>query len=85
MSPTELIAQLAEMQGSCMRFCAYCPDNLYADEVKECVETLLKEFYKVMAENTQLKNELFDVKRAYRKATGKKYEKDPHDLDDLFD
>ena len=67
-----------------MRFCAYCPDNLYARDVKECVETLLEEFYKLQGENVRLQNDLLDVKRAYLKATGKKYVKDPHDNDDYF-
>lgn len=84
MSPTELIAELATMEGACMRFCAYCPDNLYARDVKECVETLLEEFYKLQGENVRLQNDLLDVKRAYLKATGKKYVKDPHDNDDYF-
>lgn len=63
MEPIDLIDRLTTSMGSCLRFCAYCPDEYETAEVKECVESMLKEIYKLRAENTRLKAELDDLKK----------------------
>ena len=63
MEAIDLISRLTNSLGSCLRFCAYCPDEYDTAEVKECVEEMLKEIYRLRAENTKLKAELDDLKK----------------------
>lgn len=73
MTPHELILELASYQGPCMRFCSYCPEDHNTAEVKECVEGMYKEIYKLQEDKDRLLEALLSVRKAYRDATGKDY------------
>ena len=47
MTPHELIILLVSKKGPCMRACSYCPEDLNTAEIKECVENMYKEIYKL--------------------------------------
>ena len=56
-----------------MRFCAYCPEEHNTAEIKECVEKMYKEIYKLQADKDLLMQDLIGIKKAYRDVTGIEY------------
>lgn len=48
MTPEQLLKDIENVEGPCLKMCAYCPEQAYLGEIKEVVETLL-------AENKRLK------------------------------
>ena len=56
-----------------MRFCAYCPEEHDTAEIKECVESMYKEIYKLQADKDLLMQDLIGIKKAYRDVTGIEY------------
>lgn len=73
MTPHELVIMLASYQGPCMRFCAYCPEDHNTAEVKECVEKMYKEIYKLQQDKDLLLNDLIKLRQAYKEKTGEDY------------
>ena len=73
MTPHELIMLLADKEGPCGRFCAYCPDDLNTAEIKECVEEMQRKMYVIEQCNDDLMKELIKVRRAYKDVTGVEY------------
>lgn len=73
MTPHELIQQLATYKGPCNRFCAYCPEDFNTAEVKECVEKMYKEIYKLQQDKDVLLEDIIKIRAAYRRVTGKDY------------
>ena len=57
-----------------MRFCAYCPEDLNTAEVKECVEDMYKEIYKLQADKDKLLEDIILLQRAYKEVTGNDYQ-----------
>jgi hypothetical protein len=76
MTPHELIIQLATYQGPCMRFCAYCPEDHNTKEVKQCVEKMYEEIYKLQQDKDVLMEDLVKIRKAYKEATGSDYRDD---------
>ena len=76
MTPQELIDKIVNLEGPCMRFCAYCPEEHDAAEIKECVEEMLRKIYVIQQCNDDLMKELIKVRRAYKEATGVDYRDD---------
>lgn len=76
MTPHELIQQLISYKGPCMRFCAYCPEDFNTAEVKECVEKMYKEIYKLQQDKDVLLEDLIKVRAAYKEETGRDYHDD---------
>ena len=73
MTPHSLIQQLSTYQGPCNRFCAYCPEDFNTAEVKECVESMYKEIYKLQQDKDVLLEDLIKIRTAYKKITGHDY------------
>lgn len=73
MTPHELIVKLTNLRGPCMRWCSYCPDELDAGEIKECVEKMYKEIYELQADKDYMMEKLVKLSSAYYKATGHLY------------
>ena len=59
-----------------MRFCAYCPEDHNTAEVKECVENMYKEIYKLQADKDMLLEDIVRIRAAYKEATGKDYQEE---------
>ena len=76
MTPNELIQKLVNLQGPCMRFCVYCPEEHDAAEIKECVEEMQRQIYITQQCNDDLMKELIKIRRAYKEATGSDYRDD---------
>jgi len=57
-----------------MRFCAYCPEDINTAEVKECVENMYKEIYKLQADKDKLLEDIILLQRAYKEVTGNDYQ-----------
>ena len=76
MTGHELIEKLTNQYGNCGRFCAYCPDEYDTAEVKECVESMLKEIYALRAKNEKLEEDLVRILANYRLKTGVDYNED---------
>lgn len=76
MTPQELIEKLVSIEGPCMRFCAYCPEEHDTAEIKECVEEMLRKIYVIQQCNDDLMKELIKVRMAYKEATGVDYRDD---------
>ncbi len=55
LTPEQLLEDIKNVEGPCLRMCAYCPEQAYLGEIKEVVEELL-------SENKQLKEELERLK-----------------------
>ena len=49
LTPEQLLEDIENVEGPCLKMCAYCPEQAYLGEIKEVVETLL-------AENKRLKS-----------------------------
>ena len=73
MTPHELIVQLASYQGPCNRFCCYCPEDFNTAEVKECVEEMYKQIYKLQQDKDTLLEDLIKIRKAYKDVTGIEY------------
>lgn len=73
MTPHELIVLLASYKGPCNRFCCYCPEDFNTAEVKECVESMYKEIYKLQQDKDELLKDLIDIRKSYREVTGFDY------------
>ena len=73
MTPHELIVMLTDKLGPCGRFCVYCPEDINTAEVKECVEGMYKEIYKLQQDKDILLNDIIKVRKAYKDATGVEY------------
>ena len=43
LTPEQLLEDIENTEGPCLKMCAYCPSQSYLAEIKEVVETLLKE------------------------------------------
>lgn len=76
MTAHELIEKLVSFEGPCMRFCAYCPEELMTGEVKECVEELQRKVYVAEQCNKDLLKELIKIRKAYKDVTGIEYRDD---------
>ena len=76
MTPHELIIQLANEQGPCMRFCSYCPENFNTAEVKECVEKMYKTIYALQQDKDKILEDLLKVRKAYKEVSGHEYQDD---------
>ena len=59
-----------------MRFCAYCPEDHNTAEVKECVENMYKEIYKLQQDKDLLLEDLLKIRKAYKDVTGYDYRDD---------
>lgn len=55
LTPEQLLEDIENVEGPCLRMCAYCPEQAYLGEIKEVVEALL-------SKNKQLKEELERLK-----------------------
>ena len=75
-TPEQLIQKLVSLEGPCMRFCAYCPEEHDTAEIKECVEEMLRKIYITQQCNDDLMKELIKVRTAYKKETGHDYRDD---------
>lgn len=73
MTPSELLEKLVTYTGPCMRLCAYCPDDYNTKEVKECVEEMIRQQYVLKECYDDLMKELIEIRKAYKKETGKEY------------
>lgn len=73
MTPHELIIKLVSQTGPCLRTCAYCPEELDTAEIKECVESMYKEIYKLQQDKDILLKDLIKIRQAYKNATGEEY------------
>lgn len=76
MTPHELIETLISWEGPCLRFCAYCPEQLMTGEVKACVEEMLRKIYVTEQCNKDLMKEVIKIRKAYKEATGIDYRDD---------
>jgi hypothetical protein len=76
MTPQELINKLVNLEGPCMRFCAYCPEEHDTAEIKECVEEMLRKIYVTQQCNDDLMKELIKIRKAYKDVTGFEYRDD---------
>lgn len=56
-----------------MRFCAYCPEDFNTAEVKECVEKMYKEIYKLQQDKDVLLKDIIELRKAYKDVTGNEY------------
>ena len=76
MTPHELVQKLVAITGPCqgMRVCVYCPEQLDAAEVKECVEGMYKTIYKLQADKDLLLEDLLKIRRAYKELSGHEYQ-----------
>ena len=43
LTPEQLLEDIENVEGPCLKMCAYCPEQAYLGEIKYVVETLLKE------------------------------------------
>ena len=43
MTPEQLLEDIENCEGPCLKLCAYCPEQMYLREIKEVVESLLSE------------------------------------------
>lgn len=43
MTPEQLLEDIENCEGPCLKLCAYCPEQMYLREIKEVVESLLRE------------------------------------------
>jgi len=73
MTPHELIEKLTNQSGPCGRWCAYCDEVYDVAEVKECIEEMYKEIYRLQADKNRLLEDLLSIRKAYKKTTGKEY------------
>ena len=73
MTPHQLIKEIVEAKGPCERVCAYCPENLYLSEVKECIEKMYKKIYELQADKDMLLDELVKIRAAFRQEIGYDY------------
>ena len=73
MTPHELLQKLISIEGPCMRVCVYCPEQLEAAEIKECVERMYKQIYELQQDKDILLEDLLKVRKAYKEATGNDY------------
>lgn len=55
MTPEQLLEDIENCEGPCLKMCAYCPEQMYLREIKEVVMNLL-------AENKELKSEIACLK-----------------------
>lgn len=78
MTYKELLNKLTTYEGPCFRLCSYCPEDFNTAEVKECVEDLVKNVYKLRAMNDTLREKLAEIQEAYHKETGKDYAYENH-------
>ena len=78
MTPHELITKLINIEGPCQsgRWCAYCDEQFETAEVKECVENMYKQIYKLQADKDKLLESLIKVRAAYRNKTGEDYQEE---------
>jgi len=76
MTPHELIMLLVSKTGPCFRACAYCPEDLNTAEIKECVEKMYKEIYKLQQDKDILLEDIIKIRKAYREETGNDYRDD---------
>jgi cell division septum initiation protein DivIVA len=56
MTPEQLLEDIENTEGPCLKMCAYCPSQSYLAEIKEVVLNLL-------TENKQLKQEIEEMRR----------------------
>lgn len=73
MTPEELLQKLTSYRGPCFRLCAYCPEDFNTAEVKECIEEMIRQQYVLKQCNNDLTKEMIEIRKAYRKETGKGY------------
>lgn len=73
LTPQELLTQIINETGPCMRICAYCPEDLTTSEVKECVENLIRENYQLKQDYDKLMKAFVRCTIAYKNATGEYY------------
>ncbi len=69
MKPHEFLEKLISYRGPCYRLCAYCPEDFNTAEVKECVEEMIRENYKLRQDLDQLRESYDQLQTAYREAT----------------
>ena len=74
MTPHELIQLLVNQQGPCMRFCSYCPENFVTKDVKDCVEGMYEQIYKLQQDKDMLLEDLIKIRKAYKDVTGFEYQ-----------
>lgn len=73
MTVHDLIERLEACEGPCLRFCAYCPEDLQVAETKECLEDMYREMYELQMQNKLLERELAAVKKKFKEVTGHEY------------
>ena len=73
MTPHELIQKLVNIEGPCMRFCSYCPEDHNTAEIKECVEGMYKQIYKLQQDKDKLLEDIIKIRNAYKEISGHEY------------
>lgn len=54
MTPEQLLEDIENVEGPCLKMCAYCPEQAYLGEIREVVLNLL-------SENKNLKQQLKEI------------------------
>lgn len=57
-----------------MRFCAYCPEDHNTAEIKDCVEGMYEQIYKLQQDKDMLLEDLIKIRKAYKDVTGFEYQ-----------